>query len=160
MKNETEKSFTLLKQLTAHKIVWHLRHNKIVFLVCRNPENGKYMITSYRLRIRNGRERLAICETYHIQQRTSNIGVFVRNQASDYEEWTELLSKGTETTGLLGIECTMINYFKDVFNGEDYAFPENAEFYAYSSDRVSEFGKGIEKAFAEYWFSQIKKHDL
>lgn len=33
-------AFTPLKPLTANKIVWHLKHNKVVFVVARNPENG------------------------------------------------------------------------------------------------------------------------
>lgn len=151
-----DKIFTFLKQLTAHKIVWHLKHNKIVFLVCKNSENGKYMIVSYRLKIRNGREWLAVWGAYHIQQNTSTISVLVNNQASDYEEWTELLNNGIGKTEFMGIDCTLTGYFEDIFNGDDYVFPKNAGFDAYSSDRVDEFGKGIEKVFAEYWFSQRK----
>ena len=162
MKDEKEKGFTSLKQLTPQKIVWHLRHNKVVFLVCKNLENGKYMIVSYRLKIINGRECLAIWGAYHEHQNTPTITVLIHNEAFDYNEWKEMLEKGVGKTGILGIDCTLTDYFKiDVFNGGEHAFPRNPEFYACSSDRAEEFGNGIEEEFAEYWFKQRKfKDDL
>ena len=149
-------AFTPLKPLTANKIVWHLKHNKVVFVVARNPENGKYMIISYRLSVENGREWLLIWGAYHEQQNTPKITVLVNNQASDHEEWLRMAEEGICKSGHLGLDCTLQYYFDTcVLKGGDYAFPLKAEYFVYSSDRIEEFGKGIEKEFAEYWFNHI-----
>ena len=151
------KLFTELKPLTANKIVWHLKHNKIVFVVAKNPENGKYMIISYRLSVENGREWVLIWGAYHEQQNTPEITVLVNNQAADYEEWMRMAEEGVCKPGHLGLDYTLLDYFGNcVLKGEDYAFPRNAEYFVYSSDRIEEFGKGIEMKFAEYWFEQVK----
>ena len=151
------KPFTELKPLTANKIVWHLKHNKIVFVVAKNPENGKYMIISYRLSVENGREWMLIWGAYHEQQNTPEITVLVNNQAADYEEWKRMAEEGVCKPGHLGLDYTLLDYFGNcVLKGEDYAFPRNAEYFVYSSDRIEEFGKGIEMEFAEYWFEKVK----
>ena len=147
-----------LKPLTANKIVWHLKHNKVVFVVAKNPENGKYMIISYRLSVENGREWLLIWGAYHEQQNTPEITVLVNNQASDHAEWLKMAAEGVCKSEHLGLDYTLQYYFdRCVLQGGDYDFPRNAEYNAYSSDRIDEFSKGIEMEFAEYRFHQIHK---
>ena len=97
---------------------------------------------------------------YHGHQNTPTITVLIHNEAFDYNEWKEMLEKGVGKTGILGIDCTLTDYFKiDVFGGGEHAFPRHPEFYAYSSDRLDGFGNGIEEEFAEYWFNQRRDKD-
>lgn len=149
--------FKPIKDITARKITGHLKRNEIVFLVCKNPENSKYIIVSYVIKNINGREWLSIWQSCHAQQNTPTITVLVNNQAEDLDEWIELLNKGVGKAGVIGLEYSIKEYFeKDVLGGGDYAFPRNAEFYGYTSENAGEYGMGIEEKFAEYWFKKEK----
>ena len=147
--------FKALKQLTPQKIVWHLKHNEIVFLVGKNLENGKYIIASYRLKVIRRKERIVIWTDNHMEHISQNAGRMVINQASDYREWSDLLREGYSNTQSPYFEGSPTEYFKfEMFDDEKYTFPKNVEFYGYVSDKISRFGKGIEEEFAEYWFTE------
>ncbi len=147
-------NFKPLVKLTPQKIVWHLRNKEIVFLVCKNPDNQKYTIVSFRLRIIKGKERVVVWDAQHTERVSSNMSRSVTVQAADYQEWLNLLEIGYNSTHPAYFSGPSAEYFKwGVFGGEEYYMPKDAELYAYTSDKVSAFGKGIEQVFAEYWFT-------
>ena len=147
--------FKALKQLTPQKIVWHLKHNEIVFLVGKNLENGKYTIVSYRLKVIRRKERIVLWTANHMEQKGQHLLIQTINEASDYSEWLELLKNGFASSSLSYFDGVPTEYFKiEMFDDEKYTFPKNVEFYGYVSDRISRFAKGIEEEFAEYWFTE------
>ena len=52
---ENKADFKQIKDITARKITGRLKRREIVFLVCKNPENKKYIIVSYIIKNINGR---------------------------------------------------------------------------------------------------------
>ena len=153
----TYTDFVRMDKVSSAKLVWHLRNKELIFRVCKNGENGKYSLRSYRLYKRNGKDRLFRWSAYHSERRGEILSVSVESEAATFEELMALIDTGYASTGIdantdLRVICDYM------LGGElEKEHPEGSEYFFYYTDKASRFGKGIEQEFAAYWFNLIRE---
>lgn len=151
----TYTNFVRMDRVTSAKLVWHLRNKELIFRVCKNAENGKYSLRSYRLYKRNGRDRLFRWSVYHSEKREDNFGVSVESEAATFEELMALIDTGYASSGI-DVNADLRVIFDHMLGKElETEHPEGSEYFFYYTDRASRFGKGIEQEFAAYWFGVV-----